>query len=1238
MTESEPSSALRRISEDKHLRSFLSVHFNADEYVSEIIRQGKSEEIFAEISKSMEDVKEEIQLYITQNKGRLMGGMQGVAALAERYSMLSITSQKLHRSVEKLKREALSSHDVVQTRTKELERIHQTGSLLRQLRQFAHAYGQLEHLMSALKSSKKGSIENANADTNTTAASCPLSLDAASVDVRQLPTVAKLVNELEGLLANDDLHKLAYLTTRDKSIVKFGSALRLIAKQKLLQALKDSDQAGTASCLQIFFNLQSLPDTIVYAVDAHIHQAVELSRGSIDVEEITRNFPDLVGGGPGAGGGSRGVGSGSRTAAALAAVANMGTKSSSGNSRGGKSSSAAGDRAQSEVMLRAALKESAAVWAEGIRGHAMQVLVLQRVLCKMEDASTHVRFTMSVARCVGSGRCDSLIASRSELSHLSHGNLLTLFFARLQAPFGDMAAEKARQYSGASIRLYPYLRLEAVEAANALSASSIGGSSFTTTTPAAAAAAAAASFSSYGGLAAKDSNVGVYTGSLFGALDAHSSTSSSSGGGEGRDDYYYSVGAVLGSSSISSISSSAGRRPQLSSSSALAAANGTHRRQNSSVADSGAPDASSSSSSSSSSDDSSLLLVAALGPIKEKYLSAALTRMTSPVLQMFPELEGYTAAVPSKRDVAELMKALSGELATAAADGGMTLLPVACHECVKAIHLILTKVKNMALDPGVDESLLELTLVDGSGNRTTTQGSSTRAVGSSSGSYRQHRFLRNAAQDHNLQLILLLSQLRESIGDLPASVVSSIASFTPGSSSKSKSIEAEVDATVVQPTFLMIDAFVNARLMGPVVAVVANYTKCVLFGLPSEGAAAAAASASSSDGGGSGNASSSAGTPVDGDGDEIDALLSGCSQAVSRVVKEMPALLSAFVASLPRSGSAGEKAAFEGDSTSAGGGARTGTTTRQQHKCLKFPATAVAIEKLCLEIMSAYISSSALVRPINENWRLRTAKELSALEHAMSTYGGININTDLHGGNVEGCPVYQEFRAFRRFIFREEETAVSASALSPPGKTAAAAATANSPGNPKIGMMAPSLESLLALSYFKHLRPSTVLAYVASCSPSQMPSPYEGGGGGGGATRGGGGTTHAYLSLLTAVSDLSNRGNNSGAAADDTNKNSNSNEIAEGEGEGEGGGGGNVRLGVRALYKSGCFVRDRRGNVAAATSWRAVPQEAASWQSFQLSLDKFLQRISVAEPTKRVGMRAWADSILNIGNYYFGGR
>ena len=79
-----------------------------------------------------------------------------------------------------------------------------------------------------------------------------------------------------------------------------------------------------------------------------------------------------------------------------------------------------------------------------------------------------------------------------------------------------------------------------------------------------------------------------------------------------------------------------------------------------------------------------------------------------------------------------------------------------------------------------------------------------------------------------------------------------------------------------------------------------------------------------------------------------------------------------------------------------------------------------------------------------------------------------------------------------------------------------------------------------------------------------------------------------------------------------------------------------MNVNARALYKSGKMVQDRRGQVTAVTSWKAVPNEAAMWEAVHASLDVFLQHISVAEASKRVSMRTWADSLLNVGNYYFG--
>jgi hypothetical protein len=73
--------------------------------------------------------------------------MQDVAVLAERYSTLSASSAKLQKSVDRLKKEAVDSHELVRLKTTELERIHLTSTIIRQLRQFAHAKSQLDHLL-----------------------------------------------------------------------------------------------------------------------------------------------------------------------------------------------------------------------------------------------------------------------------------------------------------------------------------------------------------------------------------------------------------------------------------------------------------------------------------------------------------------------------------------------------------------------------------------------------------------------------------------------------------------------------------------------------------------------------------------------------------------------------------------------------------------------------------------------------------------------------------------------------------------------------------------------------------------------------------------------------------------------------------------------------------------------------------------------------------------------------------
>ena len=76
-----------------------------------------------------------------------MSGMQEVATLAERYNNLSANSQKFQRNIAKMKKDAMESHNLVASRTLELERIHETSILLHQLKHFIQSKAQLDQYL-----------------------------------------------------------------------------------------------------------------------------------------------------------------------------------------------------------------------------------------------------------------------------------------------------------------------------------------------------------------------------------------------------------------------------------------------------------------------------------------------------------------------------------------------------------------------------------------------------------------------------------------------------------------------------------------------------------------------------------------------------------------------------------------------------------------------------------------------------------------------------------------------------------------------------------------------------------------------------------------------------------------------------------------------------------------------------------------------------------------------------------
>ena len=243
----------------------------------------------------------------------------------------------------------------------------------------------------------------------------------------------------------------------------------------------------------------------------------------------------------------------------------------------------------------------------------------------------------------------------------------------------------------------------------------------------------------------------------------------------------------------------------------------------------------------------------------------------------------------------------------------------------------------------------------------------------------------------------------------------------------------------------------------------------------------------------------------------------------------------------------------------------------------KTTSVVAATEELCLRILTTYVSIASLLRPVNELSRLRTAKDMAAIEALVLPY--CTTGASISGGS--SCPVMKEFKAFRQLLFSEDAPANSNTKASSTNNT-----KNNSNNNNSTSSItpAPSRSRILSLPFISSLRPSTLLGHLISCAPPQLPSPHDNGNN----------NPVNYFEVLTHPSP------------------SKTYMATKGDG-----------LSIRSLYSSN-------------GDWRGIESEVFSWESIQECLDIFLQRAGVADPITKTSMRAWYESLMDIGGQYYG--
>ena len=522
--------------------------------------------------------------------------------------------------------------------------------------------------------------------------------------------------------------EIKFVNDSSTNIKLFGKNIRLLAQDRLLSSITDKNQASIASSLQVFYNLQCLPEIVMMVIDISVKKTADLSREALDFDALVSLQPEL----------------GTTAQSSVGASTIPSTKKSLPSSANSSASSSVTSSAApsgpiiSSPQLLMAMREMGHLWSTIIHDNAMQIHAFQRVVAKKEDPTTHEKFLdvlkrvdkHSVANNNNNNNNNNNSPQNVAQSALSNGQLLELFWHRLSLALSDVAIEKIRAHPIAASRAYPYLRKAAMDLLENLKAlterdmirdfhsGSSTGSNF---------------------LPSKE-----FTESLY--VDSTSASTNSFIGGKRRDTGYmfgslqWSQNDLLSTLEMGSLSRVSARnhynRANISNAYKDRLDTNTHsgaRRGQHTSSTTGSP-----------SRDSAVTgmehnLVVGLKPIKDRFLLLSLGRMTAPIMQMFPEVEGYTAAIPSKRDLQALTKALQAELVTAVIESDIGLVAASCKEFTKATQLMLSKIEGMVINSP-----------------------ETRKISS------QNSFSRTSQQEHNGQLFVLLMQFKDALEKIPA--------------------------------------------------------------------------------------------------------------------------------------------------------------------------------------------------------------------------------------------------------------------------------------------------------------------------------------------------------------------------------------------------------------------------------------------------------------------------------------
>lgn len=710
-------------------------------------------------------------------------------------------------------------------------------------------------------------------------------------------------------------------------IKTFSNNIRILSQTNLFQAIEEKNQLEISNFLQVFYNLESLYEINLLVIDHFVKKTVDKTRQLLDFQNLQLLYQDYL----------NKSGGSSVTPSTSSASLSMSASKRSLVSLTSSTSAAASGNTVTVAQLRIAMKELGHIWSSMIYDVATQIMAFQRVLWKKEDPVTHEKFlnVLKQARSPAASTTSPSSGNDPAVTHqyLSAGQLLSLYWHRLSFALQDVSFEKVKEYPAITNRAYLCLRkslseiLQSIEYWNEEESQRNLGPAMKFMK----ALTSANDPSWKKNILSDDGSEERYSG-MFGSLTWT------------NDD-------ILNSSYVTKL---------LSKNKSSLLMNRSVNRERSSTSADDKKEGNKKSSEEGITKDSIKLntdhpLVAGLKPFHDRYLLSVLERMNVPITQMFPELEGYTSAVPSKRDLQTFIKAITNEFITIIVESDDRIIYSICHEFLKVNKLMLSKIQDLVIHNQESRKVGTINSTGGTSNISTS--------GAAAPS-----FQRNNAQEQNLQLFVLLLQLKESLEKIPTQIMKyldenallTVPQMKGSSEEKVKSsskehflthstIMKEIQKTMTIAVFQIYELTVR-EILSPIIETISDYVLTTLLPLQKESILYLNKS----------TPSSAAAVNLD------------CSLAVQNLLRQLPSLLKTYLFILPKNY----------------------TTILIEY----------AMEEIAMRVIQSYLSIACLSRPFSEITKMKIAKDLSSLEECLSTFCAFN------SPSIQKSAILEEYR------------------------------------------------------------------------------------------------------------------------------------------------------------------------------------------------------------------------------------